>query len=185
MHSSSLKIILPVLFSACIGCGPKASFTTDKTVYDAGESVRLMNTSRNAVRFRWFETDSLFSTEREPVINLPERVSGERNIRLEAISRNGNYAECSRSFSTTVPSGTLSVWSSVYNFTQVYAIGKHVNYIGSITRSYPSYPGCFAEGCVTIRLFCDTYSITAGSGTAAINGTVAVTRDACASYCLK
>ncbi|MEO5893911.1 MAG: PKD domain-containing protein [Ferruginibacter sp.] len=66
---------------------PLASFTTNDSLFCAGDTVRVVNTSKDATNYRWFWGDGTFDTAPEPFHVFT--VSGNYNILLRA-ERTGN-----------------------------------------------------------------------------------------------
>lgn len=72
------------------GCAkqPEASFSTDKQEYDAGETVKITNSSLDATRYNW-TWDGGTSTDQAPSIKLTEKTEpGNITIKMTAYSKN-------------------------------------------------------------------------------------------------
>lgn len=85
-----LFVITCFIFS---GCGkPTASFTTDKTEYEVGETIHITNTSRNGYRYHWVVSNyhEEFNTKD---LDLLVRQGGDHDINLRVYSKNGRESD--------------------------------------------------------------------------------------------
>ncbi len=79
---------------------PTANFSTNKTLFCEGDSVRVTNNSTNATNYRWFWGDGSSSAGDNPVHVYT--VAGNYNIVLQAQQSNGTGIVCIDSFGVPV-----------------------------------------------------------------------------------
>ena len=166
---------------------PSADFTTDKTEYTAGETVKLSNTSLDAKTYKWTfpdgQTSALENIDYTLSSNTP---AGVYSIKLEAISKKGNKkSEASKSITVRAFSvGQLTVWTSNSGVNQITVKVDNVT-LGTITAYYNANPGCGASNCVTQNLSVGTHTLTATDGTFNWSGTITITANNCLTYQLQ
>lgn len=177
-----IAVLTALVFSSCQK-QPQADFTTDKTTYVAGETVKLTNTSIDADHYKWTMPDGQTSTSADvDYTTNVNSAAGTLNFKLEAFSKNGNKTdEASRSVTLQAATGDVTFYNE---YAGTYRIQVTIGTQSKIINSDNSTsPGCNATGCANFSLTSGTYSYSAvdldwtpaGSWT----GTVDVTANGC------
>lgn len=172
--------LLAIAITSC-QVTPEASFTTDKTEYVAGETIKLTNTTLNGKTYKWTFPDGQTgdvqnydykTNDTDPTATL--------NFKLEAFSSNGKKTdEVSKTVSLKAAEGNVSFW--VQTGTAANVVTVQLNGIsGNITNSFSSAPSCGQAGCAVFNgVKVGTYNYTATDGTNNWTGNVTVTKNGC------
>ena len=160
---------------------PVAGFTTDKTEYVAGETIKLINTSTDAETFKWTFPDGTTGTVANyDLITEDTDPAATLTIKLEAFSKNGKKtSETTKTVTLKAATGNVTFWQmtgSGYDDTAVELTGL----TSIITSEYDAAPDCGATGCaVFTNIKVGTYNYAASDGTAEWTGSVTVKKDGC------
>jgi hypothetical protein len=130
---------------------PKAAFTTDKEVYQRGETIITTNKSENSDSYLWTVSNSLSEyTSREPEI-LAEK-TGECVITLKAYSKNLSKSNSTtRTVTITPGKGEITFYAgSGPALTSTVVISGYT--LGPPTMTYGAIPDCRAAGTLTVAL---------------------------------
>jgi PKD repeat protein len=169
-----------IIITAC-NKQPIANFTTDKTEYEAGETINFKNTSQNGSTYIWtFPTGQ--STSENPAYQIsPTRGQGEIIINLQATSKNGKKSDQSERTLKVIPSANITFWSCQSCFGNP-PIRVTINGVTKdITASYISNPpACGAPNCASFALVSGTYLYTATDNNGySTNGNVVLAKGEC------
>ena len=166
-----------------MGCQkqPTASFTTDKTTYTAGETVKCTNASTNGKSYLWTFSDGQTSTAQDVDYTIsPNFGAGSITIKLKANSRTSKKTnEVTQIVNVVSAHGTVMFWncsSCAGNLPISVTIGGSTQFI---TSAYSSLPNCGTAGCAMFTLDVGSYAFTATDGNITWNGTVTVTKGGC------
>jgi len=180
---------IAIATTVLVGCQkqPEASFTTDKTSYIAGETVKLTNTTVNGDSYKWTFPDGQTGTVENYDYSLPTTLSdGSLTFKLEAFSKNKKKVnEISKTVTVKAATGNVVFWQetgSGYGATVVQVNGITSN----ITSEYGSAPDCSASGCAVFNaLKVGAYNYTATDGNANWSGTINITKNTCLTFQLR
>ena len=160
---------------------PEASFTTDKSEYVAGETIKLTNTTLNGSTYKWTfpdgQTGSSESYEYKTNDNNP---AATLTFRLEAFSSNGKKTdEDSKSVKLKAAEGDCVFWQEFGSGHDVTVVSLN-NVSSNITEEKASSPSCGASGCAVFNgLKVGTYNYSASDGNTSWTGTVTITKNTC------
>jgi hypothetical protein len=160
---------------------PVAGFTTDKTEYVAGETIKLTNTSTDAETFKWTFPDGttgtvanydLVTNDTDPAATL--------TFKLEAFSKNGKKtSETTKTVTLKAATGNVTFWQmtgSGYDATPVVLNGI----TSTITGEEDAAPSCGAADCAVFNnVKVGTYNYSATDGTEVWSGSVTVKKNGC------
>ncbi len=173
-------LILSVTFSSCQKT-PEASFTTDKTEYVAGETIKLTNTTINGSEYKWTFPDGQTGTvENYDYTTNDTDPSASLTFKLQATSKNGKKTdEATKTVNLKAAEGDVVFWQQVgsgFGATVVSLNGVTSN----ITSEYSSAPDCGASGCAVFNgLKVGSYNYTATDGSSTWSGSALVTKGTC------
>ena len=165
---------------------PVADFTTDKTEYFAGDTIKLTNTSADAYKYKWTMPDNQTSNATNVNYYTPESSNdGSMTFTLEAMSKNSKKKdEATKSVTIKASTGQLTVWSSD-TFSDSIAVSIDDMKSVYITKTYPnSVPDCGAEGCINVTLKIGYHTISATRGGVTWSGFISVFRNKCSTFVL-
>jgi hypothetical protein len=185
------KIIVYLLFviAASVACQkqPTADFSTDTTVYSAGDTIKLKNTSLDAYKYKWTMPDGQTSNATNVNYSTPESLGdGTLTFTLEALSKNGKKTDqATKAVQIKASTGQLTVWSSdTYSDTITVSIDDIQE--GYITKTYPTtIPDCGADGCFEMTLKIGYHAISATRGGVKWSGYINITKNKCSKFELK
>ena len=177
----ALFTVIAVLSISSCQKTPVASFTTDKSEYVAGETIKLTNTSLDGETYKWTFPDGTTGTianydyitnETDPTATL--------TFKLEAFSKNGKKTnETSKTVNIKAATGNVTFWQmtgSGYGETTVQLSGIS----STITTENDAAPSCGASGCAVFNsIKVGTYNYTATDGTVEWSGSVKVNKNGC------
>lgn len=186
IKSLSALILSSILLTSCQK-QPIADFTTDKTEYTAGETIKLSNKSIDADKYKWTMPDGQTATSQnvdyQTSVNTPE---GTLTFKLEAISKNGKKTDvATKTVSLKAATGRAMIWTSNPNVNPIAVSINNIGY-GTITMYYTGgTPDCGANGCVTATLKVGTYNVSATDGFYTWTGTITVYANQCSTLQLQ
>jgi len=183
----SLLIAFVAIISLSCVKQPTADFKTDTTVYTAGETIKLTNTSIDASKYKWTMPDGQTSTSTHVNYSTPASLNdGILTFKLEALSKNSKKVdEATKAVSIKASTGQLTVWCSDVNSDSITVILDDVP-AGFITKSYPnSTPNCGDDGCFTQTLKIGYHTISAKRGGVSWSGFMNITKNGCSKFQLK
>ncbi len=160
---------------------PQASFTTDKTQYVAGDTIKLTNTTLYGSTYKWTLPDGQTPTTKDfDFITNELYRSASYEIILEAFSSNGKKTDrITKRVSINAVKGDVLFWQHTNSF--FLATEVSINGLTSyITSKYSSTPDCGASGCAVFKgLDVGTYFYTASNNFSYWSGNVTVTKGNC------
>jgi PKD repeat protein len=177
----SLLAVVAILSIASCQKTPVASFTTDKTEYVAGETIKLTNTSTNGESYKWTFPDGTTGTvESYDFVTNETDPTATLTFKLEAFSKNGKKTnETTKTVNLKAATGNVTFWQmtgSGYAETAVELNGI----TSTITGENDAAPSCGASGCAVFNnIKVGTYNYAASDGNATWSGTVKVTKNGC------
>lgn len=170
--------------TSIISCNkqPVSEFDTDKTIYNAGEVVKLTNKSVDARSYKWTMPDGQTSSSSSVDYTLSQNEpDGSLTFKLEAISKKGNKrSESSKIVAVKAATGSAMFWNCVTCIGNL-PIEVTINGITkNITNAYSSTPGCGTADCANFSLKVGNYSYSATDHVVSNwSGTLTVTKDVC------
>jgi PKD repeat protein len=154
MKISNLSSLIAItLFTVACNKQPTAAFTTDKTVYEAGETVKLVNKSTNAESYIWTLPNGQVTTP-DASFTLDEYQSGNFTFRLSAFSKKDKKVSQAEQQITVNPSskGAVVFWLSTSspNSTPMSIL---LNGVGSqqINEKISGTPDCNNTSCAVFK----------------------------------
>ncbi|MCE3259308.1 MAG: hypothetical protein K0S12_949 [Bacteroidetes bacterium] len=179
MKISTLTAFLAIILLG-ISCNkqPTAAFTTDKTVYEAGETVKLVNKSTHGDSYIWTLPNGQVTTP-DASFTLDEYQSGQFTFRLTAFSKKNKKVSQAEQTVTVNPSsrGAVVFWlSSSSNYATPMSIT--ISGVGSqqISEKLSGTPDCNHAGCAVFKgLTPGVYTWYAGFN----SGTIAIVAGTC------
>lgn len=144
------NVFIIVAFFAIVSCQrqPKASFSTDKSEYVAGDTIYLSNTTEASQRFRWIFPDGQTDKSTDASYYVDAFIGDTTlTFKLIAISNNGKKADStSKTVDIIASTGGVTFWRSMYG--NVSSTTVTLNGMSSIiTSSFTSEPDCGCNGC--------------------------------------
>jgi hypothetical protein len=173
----------------CFSCQkqPKASFSTDKTSYIAGETIHLKNESVNAHSYSWTLPDGQSSSTDIDYVIAGNEPTGTKLFKLKALSKNGKkFDECEQTVSiSAAPAPTVSglvFWNysggSPYLNPPCHITIDTMQRV--ITTKLTTAPDCSSTNCAVFKgLAPGIYNWYAAAGINVSNGTVTLTANSC------
>jgi hypothetical protein len=165
-----MKKLLLALVSVAIlaGCQkqPQANFTTDKTEYKAGETIKCTNTSIDGTTYKWSWSGTKIKSGDAVGGSLDlstekDLESGDVTIKLQAFSKNGKKtSETSKTVKVVANNGKVSFWS---DFGEDFNVDVTIDgVVKKITKNISSAPsGCDTDGCANFELKPGKYNYSA------------------------
>jgi hypothetical protein len=181
-----LFTIIEILALSMVSCQkqPVADFSTDKSEYNAGDTVFFTNKSLNAKSVIWTMPDGQTSTN--PNLKFYTIYSGLNdgtlNFKLEAYSKNNKKTnEAIKTVKVFALKGTLTVWTSYSSVDTIKVTVDSVS--GIVTKYYSSSPDCGAAGCFNLTLTVGTHTIKAiMGGITWPTSTITVSKNNCTKF---
>ncbi|HOE05097.1 MAG TPA: hypothetical protein PLZ52_07760 [Bacteroidales bacterium] len=171
-------LILTVLFFVSCQKQPTASFSLDKSVYNAGETVVITNSSTDAHHYEWNLPGNSTSTEENPVYVIPETAAGILTFKLTAFSRNNELSsESLKSINVIPKTGNAVFWQSEgYDNITVTINSVTENILDKITTA----PDCGHSDCANFAgLVVGTHNYTANDGVYFWQGQIEIVENQC------
>jgi hypothetical protein len=158
---------------------PVAGFRTDKTEYEAGETVFLINTSIDADSYEWIFPNGETSNLETPSFRISDYRHGSLPISLFAYSKNRRkQSYASKDIQVKPAKGNATFWvSSGQYIVTVYLSGMS----DQITRRYSSSPECNAFGCANFTLPAGTYAYYATGAIGFWEGDITIKPNGCST----
>ncbi len=160
---------------------PTASFKTDKSVYVAGETIKLTSTSTDASNYKWTMPDGQTSATKDVdyTLNVNDQ-SQSLLFKLEVSSKNDKKKdEATQTVIENAATGNIVFWQiagSGFGTTTVQLNG----FSSDITLDMTSVPSCGESGCATFNsVKVGFYNYTATDGSTTWSGTVQIQKNQC------
>ena len=159
---------------------PIASFSTNKSVYNGGETVYLKNSSVDADSYMWVLPNQSPSYSRDAQYLIPANMYGNLEFTLIAYSKNKKReSSTSRTVQVNLAKGNATFWMSSGQYIVTVSLQNMTN---KITKKYNSNPGCGADGCANFNgLTPGTYSFYATDNYLQWNGNITINPNNCST----
>jgi len=177
-----LIAIASVTISSCQKT-PVASFTTDKTEYIAGETIKLSNTTTDGETFKWtFPDGTTGTTANYDVITNETDPDATLTFKLEAFSKNGKKTNStSKTVTVKAATGNVIFWALTGSTSDVVTVVMNAT-SKAISVERDSAPQCGdAENASFSNVKVGSYNYTATDGVDTWTGTVKVKKNTCTS----
>jgi len=183
----TIAIYFLFLIAASVSCQkqPTADFTTDASIYSAGDTIKLRNTSIDAYKYKWTMPNGITNTTANIDYYSDSLNNNPQTFTLEAMSKNGKRTDvATKTVTIKAAKGQLTVWSSV-SYSDSITVSIDGIQEGYITKSYPNTtPDCGAVGCFEMTLNIGVHMVYATRGGVKWTGNINVSRNKCSKFAL-
>lgn len=173
--------LLVLILSSCIK-KPEAQFRFNQDGYIQGDVVKLTNTSKNAVKYKWVLPDGSIVTDKDAEYIIPINCNGvNTSVKLTVFSKNNLYSDTYEdSFMASQQVGHVTFWKSTScgcgNITVSFSIPCYpYTQSALLYTDFTSAPPPFTSGANTFVEYGGTYNYTATDGVKTWNGNFTIT----------